>query len=123
MIRGLFIFFSSLILLSSTQFKLSWIENDPGIQRNPIREIFAADQLTFESVEHPGQLGDIRLLKQKTTKLRTTNSNCWFITESISNQFCFGRLFQQAPIAKNRTGHVKYAGALPLYLELNKIII
>ncbi len=123
MIRGLFIFFSSLILLSATQIKPSWFENKPTIHQNNSRELLVADHLTFEAVDHPGQLGDIRLLKEKTSKLRTTNSHFWFITEHLSNQFRFCLSSENVLASTYESSHVKHAGTLPLYLELNKILI
>lgn len=123
MIRGLFIFFSSLILLSSSQVRLSWIENEPNVQQNASWELLAADHLTFEAVEHPGQLGDIRLLKEKTSKLRTTNIHFWFITERLANQFRFGLSSDHVLGKTYESSHVKHARALPLYLEFNKILI
>lgn len=123
MIRGLFIFLGSIILLSSAQIKSSWVETEQIIERHNSWESLAADHLTFESVEHPGQLADIRLLKQKTSKVRTTNIHFWFIKESISDQFRFGPLNQLTPDRIHKSGPIKNAGALPLYLELNKILI
>ncbi len=123
MIRGLFLFYTSLIVLSSTQINLSWIENEPTILQNNSRELLVADHLTFEAAEHPGQLGDIRLLKEKTSKLRTTNIHFWFITERLANQFRFGLLSEQILGKTHKSSQVKHAGVVPLYLELNKIII
>ena len=123
MIRGLFIFFSSLILLSATQIKPSWFENEPAVQQNNSWEIVVADHLTFEAVDHPEQLGDIRLLKEKTSKLRTTNSHFWFITERLTNQFRFCLSSERVHGISCESSHVNHAGTLPLYLELNKILI
>jgi hypothetical protein len=123
MIRGLLIFFSSLIILSAAQIKLSCIENEPAVQQNNSWQILVADHLTFEAAEHPGQLGDIRIQKEKTSKLRTTNIYFWFVTERVSNQFRFCLSSENVLASTYESGHFYHTGALPLYLELNKILI
>jgi hypothetical protein len=123
MIRGLLIFFLSLILLSASQFKHSWTEKEPLIQPNNSIVLFAAEPLSYEPAEHPGQLGNIRLLKHKTSKLRTTNSNFWFITEGTPNQFRFNFFLLNIPADTHASGKICNTNSLPIYLELNKIII
>jgi hypothetical protein len=121
MIRGLFIFFFSLILLSTTQFKHSCIENETQIIGETYYELFSAELLTFESTDQPGQFGDIRLLKQKTSKVRTKTSTLWFVSNGIfaPTKFTFFvTSSRNLPAGKN-----VLVGSLPLYLELNKLLI
>lgn len=123
MIRGIFIFFSSLILLSESQLNHLWSENTSASPSKNHAELLATDNLTFESAEHPGQLGDIRLLKQKNSKTRITSSTLWFVSKGSCDPICFVSSKVKPTNVTAASGKILQDDALPLYLELNKLII